>query len=446
MAQTAWFLIKYLRKTGTTMKKYLLLLALISGAGLKTLSAQEKSPYSAIDMMLIRGEYERVIDTCRLILAADSANDAIFYKMGLAYQNILPDDRSMDCFQSALEISPENKLYKFMVAKGFYGKGKNKLAEPLFSSLLESDTLNWAYAYHLTSIYMQDGRYDESARIYSRFLRSDSSNYMYLDKLGFAMLRMGELEKSKELFSRSLEINGRNTNAIKNLAYLYTMTFRADTALTILTRGIGVDPSDMDLYVRRAALHFSINYNKRALNDYLTILASGDSTTLFLKRAGIGYANNLQPGEAIRYLTLAYKKDTTDVETLTYLAQSYNSQDNTEKALLFYEKAAEAIKPSAERLGITYVMMAETQKTAGQYRKAIETYLKALKYINDPNLYMIIGNLYDEKLNNPALAIRYYQLFLDNLKNARMAFSKDYVESVRKRVEYLKNPPPPKKD
>lgn len=427
------------------MKKLWLVLFACALAGLSLLSAQEKTDYSRIDMMLIRGEYGRAIDTCKSILASDSLNAEICYKLGLAYQNILPDDKSMDCFQSALEIAPGNNLYKFMVAKGYFAKGKNKLAAPLFTSLLEADTLNWPYAYYLTSIYMQEGKYDESAAIFTRFHRSDTANYMFIDKLGFALLRKGELEKSKELFSRSLEINGRNTNAIKNLAYLYTMTFRADTAIALLTRGIAIDPSDMDLYVRRAALHYSINYNKRALNDYLAVLASGDSTTLYIKRAGIGYANNLQPDEAIRYLSIAYKKDTADVETLTYLAQSYFKLENAEKAILFYEKAAEAIKPAADRLGITYLLMAETQKATGQYRKAIETYLRAQKYVNDPNLYMIIGNIYDEKMNSPKLAIQYYQLFLDNLRNARMTFSKEYVESIRKRVEWLKNPPPPKK-
>jgi hypothetical protein len=85
-------------------------------------------------------------------------------------------------------------------------------------------------------------------------------------------------------------------------------------------------------------------------------------------------------------------------------------------------------------------MVAENQKQAGLNKAAIDSYLKAQVYVNDPNLYMIIGNIYDEKLNNPQKAIYYYQLFLDNLKNARMTFTADYIDAIKKRVEYLKNP------
>jgi len=55
---------------------------------------------------------------------------------------------------------------------------------------------------------------------------------------------------------------------------------------------------------------------------------------------------------------------------------------------------------------------------------------------------MIIANLYDEKLNDIPKAIYYYELFLDNLKTARMPFGTDYIESVKKRLDYLKNPKP----
>jgi tetratricopeptide (TPR) repeat protein len=223
------------------------------------------------------------------------------------------------------------------------------------------------------------------------------------------------------------------------------MTYRADTAIKILTGGIKLDPSDMDLYTRRAALYYSLNYTKRAMDDYLKILASGDSSVVYIKRAGIGYANNLQPRDAIKYLSLAHKKDTADYETLTYMAQNYNKLDDSKNAIKCYNKVVGILTPVSGRLGLTCIMLAETQNQSGLYKEAIETYLKAQKYVNDPNLYMIIGNIYDEKLNNPAKAITYYQQFLDNLKNARMKFSAEYIESISKRLEYLKNPPPAKK-
>lgn len=42
--------------------------------------AQSKTDYSKIDLMLIRGNYVKVIHTCQLILKSDSLNPEIYYK------------------------------------------------------------------------------------------------------------------------------------------------------------------------------------------------------------------------------------------------------------------------------------------------------------------------------------------------------------------------------
>jgi len=422
------------------MKRLLLISTVFFGLFCNNLSGQTSTDYSKIDLMLVRGEYERAVDTCRLLLAADSLNAEIWFRLGTAYHNYLPDDKSFDCFLRAASIDTANNRYNFMVARGYYGKGKNKEAVKLLEMLSASDSLNWNYAYYLSSIYMQEGKYDESIKIYTRFHNNDSTNYLFMDKIGFACLRKGEYERGIEFFSKSLKQNDKNINALKNVAHLYMMTFRSDTAIKILSRGIDIDPSDMDLYVRRASLYFSKNHTKRALDDYLKILSSGDSSTIYIKRSGIGYAYNLQPRLALKYLLLAHNRDTSDTETLTFIAQTYKQLNDLENSTDYYNKVIEVLNPALQRTGITYLMVAENQKQAGLNKAAIDSYLKAHVYVNDPNIYMIIGNIYDEKLNNPQKAIYYYQLFLDNLKNSRMTFTADYIDAIKKRVEYLRNP------
>jgi tetratricopeptide (TPR) repeat protein len=400
--------------------------------------AQKREENSAIDLLLVRGDYQKVVDTCRVIITADSLNAEGWYKMGLAYQNLLSDDKSFDCFSKAASIEPGNSRYNFMLARAYSGKGKSQKAKPLLEALCTSDTLNWTYAFYLTGIYMQEGKYDESIKIYSRFYTQDTTNYVFLDKSGFAFLRKGEFETAIDLYNKSLAINPENTNALKNLSYLYASTYRADTAIKLLTRAMETDPEDMDLYVRRGGLHYLINYNKRALNDYLKVLSSGDSATLYLKRAGIGYTNNLQPKEAVVYLLKAYNKDSNDYETTNYLGRNYNELNDTKNSIYYYKRTMKILAPAVQQTSIASVMLAESQKKGGLYKEAIETYLSALKTSPDISLYMIIANLYDEKLKDPKNAIYYYNIFLEKLKTAKMNFKSDYIESISKRVVFLK--------
>ncbi|TAL63557.1 MAG: hypothetical protein EPN88_12065 [Bacteroidetes bacterium] len=424
------------------MKKLSFVILILAGLFCSSVSGQKTIDYSKIDIMLVHGEYNKVIDTCRQILVYDSLNAEINFKMGLAYQNLMSDDKSFDCFLRAATISPENNNYNFMVAKSYFIKGKSGMAKPILMKICASDSMNWTYAYFLTSIYMQEEKYDESIEIYNRFYRQDSSNYLFFDKIGFANLKKGDSFKAIDLFNRSLSLNKKNTNAIKNLAYLYTVTYKPDTAIQLLTNGIKIDPTDMDLYARRAALNYSKNYNKRALNDYLKILSSGDSSILYLKRAGIGYANNLQPKEAVRYLLLAYQKDTVDFEISGFLARNYQLINDLKNSAYYYRHIIEMLSPSVYQLGVNYILLAEVLKSDKKYKETIEAYLKSQEIRSDISIYINIANIYDDKLNNVPESIRYYQLFLDKLKNEKNSFQPNYVEAVKNRLEALKNPIP----
>jgi tetratricopeptide (TPR) repeat protein len=419
------------------MKKSLMTFLLFPLFFISNLYPQESRDYSKIDLMLIRGEYDKAIDTCKLILGSDSLNAAIYYKMGLAYQNQLPDDKSFDCFMKAMTLSPENDQYTYMVGKSLFNKNKIRQAKPLFSSLCSKDSMNWTYAYYLTSIYLQEEKYDDAIDIYRRFNDRDPENYIYLDKLGFANLRKGKNEKAIDLFSRSLAVNSKNINAIKNISYLYAITHRIDTAIQLLKRGITIDPDDMDLYARRAALNYSLHYTKRALDDYLVILASGDSSLIYLKRAGIGYANNLQPRESNVYLLKAFQKDTTDLETMTFLARNYSNIKDFKKSAFYYRLIIKTISPFTSQLSMTYILLGEELKSDGQYQEAIKAYLKSQENRSDPSIAMIIANIYDEKLNDIPKAIYYYQRFLSNQKSLGYS-DDDYLQKIKDRVEALK--------
>jgi tetratricopeptide (TPR) repeat protein len=400
--------------------------------------AQNDNLSSRINLMFFKGEYEKIIDTCNLILSADSLNANLYYVMGLAYLNSLDEDRCLYCFSKAYRLNPDNKLYTFSLAKEYYNTGQVGPAKPLLDKLCSTDSLNWIYAYYLSSIYMQLNKFDNAISIYRRFLMQEPTNHIYIDKLAFANLKKGNMQIATDLYKTSLAINNKNVTAIKNLSYLYALTGKPDTAIQILSKGIVIDPTDIDLYVRRAQLYYLKNYTKRALDDYLVVLASGDSSKLYLKRAGIGYSYNLQPQKAIPYLLLAYKADSSDYETCSFLGQCYNKVDNFLLSVYYYNRAIKILTPVEKQLSLTYGLKGDSYYYMNDYQNALTNYLKAQTRYPDPNNYMKIANIYDDKLDDKKNSIINYQLFLDNLKDAKMTYTSDYIESIRKRLNYLK--------
>jgi tetratricopeptide (TPR) repeat protein len=417
------------------MKKFSLLLMLAISI---TAFSQNKSEYSKIDLMLINGNYDNAIDTCRQILLYDSLNATVFFKMGQAYQSILSDDKALECFERAVSIAPDIKYYNFTLAKSYYNKGKTGKAKPILLKLCEADSMYWPYAFYLTSIYIQEQKYNESIEIYNRFYERDTMDYIIIDKIGFASLKAGDFNNAMFMFNKSLEINPKNTNAIKNLAYIYAGTISGNKAIRLLTTGIEIDSTDMDLYARRAAINFTVSNFVKALNDYQIILASGDSSVLVMKRAGIGYSKDNQPQKAIFYLMKAYVADTTDLETASYLAQTYGLLKEYKNSAFYYRKVIDKLGVAEVQLGLNYLLLAEILKSDNQYHSAINAYLKSQDYRSDNSIYMIVANLYDEKLKDYPRAIRYYELYLGKLKTSKSVYDTDYTESVRMRVESLK--------
>ena len=157
---------------------FLILIVLLS----IDINAQKPEQNTRLDIMLVNGEYENVIDTCFKLLSTDSLNPEIWYKMGIAYQNVLKDEQALSSFEKAVSLKPDDRNYNIMLAKGYYNRGNNKLAEPIFLRFYNNDTLNWVYAFYLTSIYMQNSKFHESIKIYDRFIKNDSANYILLDK------------------------------------------------------------------------------------------------------------------------------------------------------------------------------------------------------------------------------------------------------------------------
>jgi tetratricopeptide (TPR) repeat protein len=399
--------------------------------------AQKDNGNSKIDMLLIRGEFKSVVDTCKQILEKDTLNSEVYYKLGLAYQNLLFEDKSFECFLKALSITPDNKIYSFTVAKSYFNRGMSSRAKPILQKLYAIDSTNWAYAYYLTSIYMQEGKYDESIKIYQWFHNKDMQNYTFMDKIGFAYLKKGEFNKAIEIYNSSLSLNPNNLNAIKNLAYLYT-GIKVETSLKLLDKGISIDSTDMDLFARRAALNYTIfNYNV-ALKDYLKIISAGDSSVMNLKRAGIGFTATNQSKEAVKFLLKAYESDTADFETLSYLAQNYYILKEFKPSAYYYNRKIKLLNSAIPQLGISYILLGEVLKSDNRFNESVTAYIKSQEYRSDNSVIMKIANLYDEKLKNIPKAIYYYELYLKREKNIKNEFATEYNESIRKRIESLK--------
>lgn len=417
--------------------RFVIILTFIVALAWSSTSAQERKSINQLDALLIQGEYDEVVSNCLNALKTDSLNAEIYYKLGIAYQNLMLNDKTIEAFSKALKLAPDNKKFMYTLARYYYNAGKLKLSQPILDSLCTHDSLNWMYSFYLSDIYMQKGLYSNALPIYQRFHNYDTTSTLYIDKLAFCNLRMGNDSIAIKLFEKSLSINSKNIPSLKNLSYLYLRNKQIDTAVYQLNQGLKIDSTDADLYYRRAEINYSQNYHYRARPDYLRVLELGDSSKLVLKKIGIGLAYNDQPNDALDYLLKSFQKDSNDFETTSYIGQSYYKLKQYKKSIKYYNKVLKLLSPITKQIEYSNSLLADSYKDSTLYDEAVKYYTKSLNLNYNLSVCIAIANIYDDKLKNNDKAIYYYQLFLNNLKSGELVIYKQYIDKVKERLDWL---------
>jgi len=389
-----------------------------------------------VDELIAKANYKECLSLCQGMLCKDSTNADLHYKCGLAYQNLLMNDKALKSFRKAVQLSPENKMYVFSLAKVYHSNGKSAAAIPLFEQAYKADTLNFVSAYYLADAYYQRGFTDLALAMYQTMNKRDTTNTLVMDRIAACYLKKGWTRRSINAYRKSLELNEYGISAIKNLSYIYYKTNMPDSALFLLDKGIKADSMDIDLYSRRGDVYYGETYYYRSQVDYQRVLASGDTTAVMLKRIGIGLIANDNHAKAEDFLLKSYLRDTTDAETCVVLAKCYLGLNQNDKKDFYFDKAVKQVSTFYKTLGGLYRTMGWACFLKKQYKESSEYYKRSLEIDYDSDVCRhLASSVYEHYLKDRANAIKYYTLFLE--KPVSGAERKD-ERQVKETIEKLK--------
>lgn len=395
------------------MKKKIQVLAVLLGFAL-SIKAQSNEILSHLDQLMNQGSYKEAATVCFDGLKKDSLNAEIYFKQGSIYQNLLMNDKALQSFRRAVQLSPGNKQYLFTLAKIYHTNGKSAAAIPLFEQAYQADTMNFVRTYYLADAYYQRGYTDRALSLYQMMNKRDTTNTLVIDRMAACYLKKGWTRRSINAYRKSLELNEYGISAIKNLSYIYYKTNMPDSALVLLDKGIKADSTDVDLYSRRGDVYYGKTYYYRSQADYLRVLASGDTSAVMLKRIGIGLVANENHAKAEDYLLKSYLRDSTDAETCVVLAKCYLGLNQNDKKDFYFDKAVKQVSTFYKTLAGLYRTMGWAYFTKKQHKEASEYFKRSLEIDYDSDICRLLAStFYEYYLKDRANAIKYYTLFLE---------------------------------
>ena len=415
------------------------LLFLISSS---SLLAQKNNAFE-IDSLIIEGDYALALKKANVLIEKDSINANLWMLYGKTNRLNQYYNKAIVAYEKAISLSPDNKSWMLVLAKTYKSSTNKSKAIKIYKEVLQLDSLNTAALTGLSGIYLKQAKFKQAYLIYHKLYLSDTLNSEYIRQMGYCKYRIGDNKIAFELYKKSYEINNQNLNTIYWLSNVYSNSEKYDTAISIIDHALILYPENGRLYYSRGNISYKQNHHYRSAHDYLKSTKLGYVNEHMTKKLGKSLFVIKKYDDAREFLESLIVKDTADYQICNYLGNIYNKLKDYDKALMFYRYANEIITPAPLVKASLYSGMSDSYAGKMQYYKQIEYIKKSAKQrllvypgITAYSHYLEIAVIYETKLNDKKMALKYYQKYWAVIKEWK--FRLEHKEQVLAKINHLK--------
>jgi len=234
---------------------------------------------------------------------------------------------------------------------------------------------------NLSFIYFLEGDLAQAGKYAALAVKTDRYNARALVNMGNCLWEdRGDVERAKELYLEAIGVEADCSEAIYNLGLVNKRTGALGEALLAFEKLHTLVPSSPEVLYQLASLHEALGARDTALKflKYLAGRVPNDPGVLarlgamYARRgaAGEGAAGEGGDGEAFHYHAESYRVWPGDLEVLSWLGVWYVKAELYEKAVEFFERAAE-VQPDEPKWKL---MTASCLRRAGAAARSLEVY------------------------------------------------------------------------
>ncbi len=390
-----------------------LLSALILSGSAATLYGQNNSGKAISERDLINGEsayieglrefenanYERALDLFSEAYVKLPENAGLNYAMADAYRQIGDLANASYYGKQAVQLEPENKWYRLMLAGIYREAGKNEATIEELEKILEYHPEATEVLAELADTYASYGMLLESNQAYSRLLKLTGENINIhlqklrnFNKLGTRDSVIAELQKIREL-------DPDNLSTLQTLSNIYLEMEQPDEAKSILESALeqnNRDPKTLimlaDLYAREAKWDSVGQLLGNVVADSIIPADAKLTVAQYMLSQFQQHSENLQLKQATSSIIESFTANEPEFGQAHALAADYFNSINENKKALAALARTNDLMPSNDGAWIQRMQLLLTE---GNYREAIEVGEQAEKNVpQDPFIMYFWGSAY----------------------------------------------------
>lgn len=336
----------------------------------KSVFLEQQQP-DAPEPYILRGQIyaalkdnKRAFKTLQQAIAIDPENDFALMRLGVISYNSGEDDKATAFLDQAISINPDSKwayLWKGVIASD---RRNFEIAKLNFDEALRIDPRFDMAHYNLGWVYLgsEPKNYAEAEKSFLKALSLNPDFKEAFYGLGMVFGYQQQYSVAKEYLTDAIELDDRFLTALKWRGIVNDELKLYDDAQADFSRAISINPTNSDIYMRRARLGMKMDDFENSLNDLL----------------------------------LAQKYNPVDARIFLYLGQLYlkleqldAATEATSKALNLQPNYSDAFSLLSE----IYVKQEKYTDAIDALNQAVENtqYRRERFYINRANVYMKIG-------------------------------------------------------
>lgn len=405
-----------------------------------TLRAQDA--YSPIYRLMMEGRYVDAQVAIEKAAGENPSDYKLLTLMGDVYVQQYQYDKGVECYRKALDLSPNNPQALESLAECYRQQGLYAKAGEVALQLYQSDTTSQRYAYKLAAILQTDGKVKRAIPMLELLVAENPANVLYLRSLADCYVREKRYDKAAACYTEVLNVNPLDVTIYSGLSNIYYNTSDFVRAADYARQGLAVDSTNTQLLRMLGFSTFKENDYGEAIAAFRKAYSLGDSAKVVSKYLGISLSfYGIEIDESILHLERAYHADTTDVETLFYLAQQLNLTPRKPEAVRYIERVIELENPHLKFLSQAYEINGVIHRNMLRNKKGYELYRKA--YELNPGNKLLLFSMAEAQndLKNYEQALKLYRRYLAEINEPEEKASGAKLsipDKARQKIKMLK--------
>ncbi|WP_346317201.1 tetratricopeptide repeat protein [Chitinophaga sp. YIM B06452] len=323
-----------------------------------------------------------------------------------------------------------------LLANAYLQNGQTADAERTYQLVLDKDSNHIAARQQLGNIARAQQQYAKAVTHYSKLVALRPDNALYYKQLALAASNTSGLQDTAfALMKISYNLNRKDPSVVTFLAEEYFDRKDYASADTVLKQYYLTDSANTLVTAALVKSSYQQKNFQEAVNYGESLLAvNAVHPVAYLYLAVSHYSlDHFDSTIRVHDKMVEFARDAP--ETLKYYAAlSYAQLKQFDKSNELLQECITAAK--SRSLDSYYTALANNYEQMKQYRQAISHYDTAYFLFKDPMRQYGIARIYDQYVQDPLKAKRYYQLFLKNSKpeskdeKSIQAYAKERVKSL----------------